>query len=647
MKRKVKLFALLALVFAFGACGDVSQLPPINGVGEYSDIPLCIDAVTGDFTRATDTIFETDDAISVFGYKGDLDDYTSWQTWLANGKFTKDSNGFSSDQPYYWYEGEDKGHIVGLYPYNANYTAENFIGNGITFNVKLDQSTHAGYTASDLMFAVANDVTPSTEKVVLEFKHLLSKLVVDIDNQTARTIKDVYVTNVYGGATYTIVGGYTNGNIETIKAGKLANASSGYTDSYALIIPPHEGIPSIAITTTDDKQYTFSVNEAINFNPSKVRHLKVTITEESISTEIDATIRDWDADEDVDFSDSNNPGDNTSEHMKMEVNPNWELTAIENYYHESNDTTYPLVVQVLTSDDMAYNYVFYYKDYWESLTEEERLVELYNYAAEKSAILIETIAGYKEELGQDVTAADIYYSGNSTRALSFDDGEYIGCIVGFNSDGTISYKYACSNYFTYRNPVTEEYLAWCGTWEITDGTNTNTIEITQREPGHSYWVEGWEGVYGLPMVLEFNADDNCVCFTSQKVGTNVQIGEEIVDEVWLYAKSNYGNIYRGIYVVDGYMQDGNSAIVESKMYNYPDDPENPEYFVNLFYVLIVGDQTYYGTEPAGYVSFPATMTRVASAEPAASKHQMPMVQEMPTKRDINPIGLGYYGLLKF
>ena len=94
------------------------------------------------------------------------------------------------------------------------------------------------------------------------------------------------------------------------------------------------------------------------------------------------------------------------------------------------------------------------------------------------------------------------------------------------------------------------------------------------------------------------------------------------------------------------MQGENSAIVESKMYNYPDDPENPEYFVNLFYVLIDGDQSYYGTDPAGYVSFPATMTRIASAEPTA-KQQMPVVQELPAKRDIKPIGLGYYGLLKF
>ena len=624
------------MLFVIGACNDIPEVPPVGG-DDLSNIELKIDAVTGEFTRATDTAFETGDAISVFGYKSDLDDYTSWQTWLANGKFTKGSNGFSSDQPYYWYEGEDKGHIVGLYPYNANYTAENFIGDGITFNVKLDQSTHAGYTASDLMFAVANNVTPSTEKVVLEFKHLLSKLVVDIDNQTARTIKEVYVTNVYGGATYTIVGGYTNGNIETIKAGKLANASSGYTDSYALIVPPYEGIPSIAITTTDDKQYTFSVNEAINFNPSKVRHLKVTITEESISTEVDATIRDWDADEDVDFSDSNNPGDNTPEYMKMEVNPNWDFSVIENFYYEANGITYPAVVQMNATDTMAHTFAIYYKEFWESLTEEERLLVLYEYSVEKSNILVETIAGYKNELGQDVTAEELYYSGSSLRALSLDNGEYIACVVGFNSDGTVAYKYACSNYFTYVNPVPEEYLAWLGRWEVSDGVNTRTIDITQKEAGRNYYVEGWDGVYGVPFTAEYNVDENCISFFGQVAATNLYVGDTLVDEIIIAGITNLGNLHTNVYIVNGYMQDEDNAVIQSKIYG---DAENPEYFIHLFYILNVGDELYYGTEIESFITFPATMTRVVVPEPAQSAiNNTPIYEELPKPKAVTPAGI--------
>ncbi|MBR5595391.1 MAG: fimbrillin family protein [Alistipes sp.] len=644
MRRKVKLFALLASVFAIGACEDLPELPQ-NGVEDYSDIPLNINAVpAGDFSRATDTAFETGDAISVFGYKGDLSSGFSVQTWLTNGKFTKGANGFTSAETHYWYSGEELGHIVGLYPYSDKYTAEEFLVNGVSFYVKSDQSTHANYTASDLMYAIVNNVTPTANEVVLEFNHVLSKLVVDIDNQSSASIKDVYVSGVFGGATYSMLGGYTIGNSGTIKAGKLANASQGYTDSYTLIIPPQQEIPNIAITTTNDKQYTFSVNEPIEFNSGKARHLKVTITEESVSTEIDATIRDWSADEDVEFSDANNPGgeEPLPDYLMMEKNPNWELTVIENYYDEGSGYTYPAVVELIATDDMAYNYVFYYKDYWESLTEEERLMELTNYAAVKSAILIESITTYKQD-GIDVTAKDLYYYGSAIRTLNFSDGEYIACIVGFNDDGTIAYKYACSNYFTYANPVTEEYLAWCGTWEITDGTNSYTIEISQREPGRNYWVEGWEGVYGVPFVLDYNASGNYVRFGCQQVATNVQVGDSIVDEICMWGLTNFGNYQNSVYVVDGYMQDENTAVVESKMYY---DPENPEYFIDFFYVLINDGNPYYGTNSETHITFPATMTRIASAEPAA-KHELPIVNELPTKKSINPIGLGYFGLLKF
>lgn len=645
MRRTGRLLALLAMVFAFGACSETPQFPPINGVDDYSNIPVNINAVAaGDFTRATDTAFEIGDAISVFGYKGDLSSGFNVQTWLTNGKFTKGANSFTSAQTYYWYSGVELGHIVGLYPYSDSYTAEEFLANGVSFFVKSDQSTHAGYTASDLMYAVANNVAPTAYEVVLEFNHVLSKLVVDIDNQSSASIKDVYVSGVFGGVAYSMLGGYTIGDSGAIKTGKLANASSGYTDSYTLIIPPQQEIPNIAITTTTDQQYTFSVDEPIEFNSGKVRHLMVTITDESISTEIDAAIRDWSADEDVEFSDSNNPdGDVPSnDHLMMEVNPNWELTVIENFYYETNGITYPAVMQMNATDTMAHTFAIYYKEFWESLTEEERLLVLYEFSVEKSNILVETIAGYKNELGQDVTAEELYYSGSSLRALDLDNGEYIACVVGFNSDGTVAYKYACSNYFTYINPATEEYLAWCGTWAITDGTNSYTIEISQREPGRNYWVEGWDGVYGVPFIAEYNADENCISFFGQVAATNIYVDDTLVDEILIAGITNL-SIYTNVYIVDGYMQDEDNAVIQSKIYG---DAENPEYFIHLCYILNVGGNHYYGTDVESSITFPATMTRVVSAELAA-KQQLPMIQEMPAKRNFDPIGLGYYGLLKF
>lgn len=642
MKRKVKLIAILALVFAIGACDDIPELPQ-NSVEEYSDIALNINPVlAGEYTRATDTAFESGDAISLFGYKGDTDNPTSWQTWLTNGWFTKGSNGFTPYQSYYWYKGEDKGHLIGIYPYNVDYTAEDFIANGITFNVSLDQSTHAGYTASDLMYAIATDITPSTENVTLEFNHLLSKLVVDIDNQSAKTIKNVYVTNVYSGATYSISDGYTTytTNTDTIKAGKITNANNGFTDSYALIIPPQQAvIPSIAVTTTDNVLHTYSIKEPIDFNNGKVRHLKVTITKDSIIAEVDPTINDWSVDEDVEFSYSDNPNDNELEYLMMEINPNWDITVVNNYYVEY--LGYYLGVKVDAADDMAYDLFYTTKERWDSMTEKERLMWLTECAKYSSAHLIYNIAYYKS-IGIDVTARNFLLSGNFEQRFIPEDGEYIAFMMGFNDDGTVAYKYACSNYFTYTTPVTEEYLSWCGTWEITDGTNTNTIEITQSYPGYSYYVEGWEDIYGLPMVWYFDRYRNCVYIGCDAVGgTNVQFGNNIVDRVKLYGMTNFGNRIDYHPVAFGYMQEDNRVIIEPNTHN---DQEG-EYFTHLTYVYYVGDDMFYVTDPENRISFPATMTRIASAESAA-KHQKPMIQELPTKRDIKPLGISYFGLLE-
>ncbi|MBO7300457.1 MAG: fimbrillin family protein [Tidjanibacter sp.] len=310
MKASVKLFALLAMVFAIGACDEFGEIPTPNI--PLSDVQFNIDAIpAGDFTKATDTAFEKGDAVSIYGFKGSANSSaSSWLPWLSNGKFTKGDGGFTPDQTYYWYQGEEKGIIIGLYPYNANYTAEALISTGVEFCVKSDQSTHAGYTASDLMTAYKPEVTPTSEKVVLEFDHLLSKLVIDINNQTSEGVKEVYIDGVKGNLNYSLGLGVTlKDGVGTIKAGKLATASNGYTDTYVLITPPQTVAPSIAITTTSNKQYTYNAPENIEFGIGKVRHLTVTITEESISTEIDAIVNDWSADESVEFTDQNGGGE--------------------------------------------------------------------------------------------------------------------------------------------------------------------------------------------------------------------------------------------------------------------------------------------------------------------------------------------------
>lgn len=299
MKQLSKIFAAVVMVMAMAACdGQIPEVPtptPNNG------ILFSITATpSGGFTKATDTAFEQGDAVGVFGFKADL------SVWLDNAKFTKAESGFKSDKEYYWYEGNEVGRIIGIYPYNTNYSSAKLITEGVEFCVKSDQRTHAGYTASDLMGAV-REVAPTKESVVLEFNHLLSKIVIDINNQTSNEIAEVMVSGVKGNYKFSLASDEVSGGEGTIKAGKLATPSEGYTDTYVLIIPPQTVAPKLVMTTTDQKQYTYNATEEVEFGMGMVRHIMATISEESISTEFDAIVNDWSADEDVEFSQS---GDN-------------------------------------------------------------------------------------------------------------------------------------------------------------------------------------------------------------------------------------------------------------------------------------------------------------------------------------------------
>ncbi len=301
MKQLSKIFAAVVMVMAMAACdGQIPEVPTPTPTPNGGILFSITATPAGGFTKATDTAFEQGDAVGVFGFKADL------SVWLDNAKFTKAESGFKSDKEYYWYEGDEVSRIIGIYPYNADYSSAKLSTEGVEFCVRSDQRTHAGYTASDLMGAV-REVAPTKESVVLEFNHLLSKIVIDINNQTTKEIAEVMVSGVKGNYKFSLAGDEVSGGEGTIKAGKLATPSEGYTDTYVLIIPPQTVAPKLVMTTTDQKQYTYNATEEVEFGVGMVRHIMATISEESISTEFDAIVNDWSADEDVEFSQS---GDN-------------------------------------------------------------------------------------------------------------------------------------------------------------------------------------------------------------------------------------------------------------------------------------------------------------------------------------------------
>lgn len=82
-----------------------------------------------------------------------------------------------------WYpEGNDKSQIVAYYPYKEGNTPA-------SFTVETDQTS--GYGASDFMAAKKSDVLPTTNVISMNFKHMFTKLVINVTKEVEANISSI------------------------------------------------------------------------------------------------------------------------------------------------------------------------------------------------------------------------------------------------------------------------------------------------------------------------------------------------------------------------------------------------------------------------------------------------------------------------
>lgn len=284
MKIKSLLYAAAAGLFMTVACQD----GPVDKPVPAEKLPIKLNASLYQFTKATDTAFEDGDQISVNIFNPEC--------YLYNAHFTYTAGQLTSATPYEWYEDtEVEATVTAMYP--ASETLEGFAATQ-SFMVNADQSTKAGYAASDLLLA-STKAYPSEEAVNLPFKHALSKIVVNVDNQLKESIADVWFTDVLGGVTFSTADHSdlaASGSAGTVKAYKSGE------NTWQLIVAPQTASPKLALTTASGKQYTFVLSEEVVFASGKVSTATVTVSPESIYTSFTPEISDWVADNDLNFS---------------------------------------------------------------------------------------------------------------------------------------------------------------------------------------------------------------------------------------------------------------------------------------------------------------------------------------------------------
>ena len=156
-------------------------------------------------TKATEVNFETGDKIGLTMHK-----VNDTQKYADNSCLTFDGNVFTGELTWYA-DAYSEADVYAYYPYSAT-------GTPTVYETVADQT--AGTASADLMAASKKGVLPTPNAITMVFKHLMTKIVMNIDNLSGATVETVELTGIPSGATIDIaeLGVTSNEQTVTVKA---------------------------------------------------------------------------------------------------------------------------------------------------------------------------------------------------------------------------------------------------------------------------------------------------------------------------------------------------------------------------------------------------------------------------------------------
>ena len=222
-----------SLTFIFAAALLVSCQQEENETLTPANSRITISPV---ITRATEVNFETGDKIGVTIIQND--DFV----YAENKLMTFNDGVFAGDL--LWYpEGNDKSQIVAYYPYREGNTPT-------SFSVEADQTT--GYGASDLMAASNKDVLPTVNTITMNFKHLLTKLVINVTKEVEANITSIALKGSIPTATLDLAALTVTADANVAATNITAQVVEANKTYRALIVPQTVAL-TLEVATSDGK----------------------------------------------------------------------------------------------------------------------------------------------------------------------------------------------------------------------------------------------------------------------------------------------------------------------------------------------------------------------------------------------------------
>lgn len=292
MKKYISIAVILLLAASCDKEHDFAQENPNE---------ITVEASMGG-TRATLTHFEEGDRMSLYAVEYNGDEVAEVQpsgNYLNNEQMSYDGAKWTSGRTLYW--SENPCDFYGFYPYQPTASM-----NDILYEVEADQSQPSadgvlgGYEKSDLMWAKATSVTRADGTVHLQFRHMMTRLMVDIvrgPKFEGELPEDIDV-HIYNTATSAFVD-WRIGSVEVNHQGghKTIKMRQVDEDTFDAIVVPQfiqRRTPLVEITM---EGIAYLLESSISLRPGKQHTFTVTLNtspdQEKIEISIDGEVGEW------------------------------------------------------------------------------------------------------------------------------------------------------------------------------------------------------------------------------------------------------------------------------------------------------------------------------------------------------------------
>lgn len=268
------------------SCSDETGL----FVGSDGNLPISISAeypVKGVSTRATDNGFQDGDAVGLFvvdyhsdGTPGEL---LMKGNRADNVRFDFNGAAWTANYQIYWANKNTPADFYGYYPFNAAMQSVTEHDFSVYANQDGTTADKSNYEQSDLLWAKAEKVQPTTDCIQLRYRHLMAGITVQLQMGTgfetsewAQLEKTVLIDNVVTGSTVNLQTGKV-----TIKEGAAPSVITPliYNNVWRAVVVPQtiSAGKRVLNITVDGKNYGLVKNEAVQLVSGKMHNFTVTV----------------------------------------------------------------------------------------------------------------------------------------------------------------------------------------------------------------------------------------------------------------------------------------------------------------------------------------------------------------------------------